>query len=124
MVPTDLLYTKTHEWIRVRDDLAIVGITDFAQSELGDIVAIDLPDPGARVVSGEPFGSVDSVKAVSELISPVSGEVVRRNDDLMDAPEKVNESPYDEGWLIEIRLSDASELDGLMKVDEYEALIG
>jgi glycine cleavage system H protein len=119
--PSDLRYDKEHEWVRVEGDVAVVGISDFAQDQLGEIVYIDLPAVGDTVNVGETFGEVESVKSVSELFSPVSGEIVKVNGDLGGAPEAINEDPYGAGWMIEVRLADASELDGLMSSDDYQA---
>jgi glycine cleavage system H protein len=118
--PSDLLFTKEHEWLRIDGDLATVGISDHAQNELGEIVYIELPKPGTRYDSGASFGSVESVKAVSELFLPVSGEVVEINEELGSAPEKINEEPYKGGWMIRIRLLDHSETADLMSAEEYD----
>jgi glycine cleavage system H protein len=116
----DLLYTNTHEWVRVEDEIAVIGITDFAQEQLGDITFVELPAVGDLVEAGREMGSVESVKAASELYSPVSGEVIEVNDELEGSPEKVNSDPYGEGWLIRVRLSD--EPSGLLSPEEYEEL--
>ena len=121
--PDDLLYTNEDEWIRVDGGEATVGITDFAQDQLSDIVYLQLPDVGSTFTRKEPFGEIESVKAVSELFAPVSGEVTEANDGLADSPESVNDDPYGDGWLIKVRLSDAAELDKLLSADEYEAFI-
>jgi glycine cleavage system H protein len=121
--PDELQYTKDHEWIRITGDTGRVGITFYAQDSLGDVVYVDLPKVGTTVKANEPFGSVESVKAVSELFSPVSGEVIEVNTKLADAPELVNTSPYDEGWMIVIRLSNPSEVDALLSAAEYEDFI-
>ncbi|QUW00498.1 glycine cleavage system protein GcvH [Chloracidobacterium sp. MS 40/45] len=121
--PDDLQYTKDHEWIRLTGDTGRVGITFYAQDSLGDVVYVDLPKVGTAVKANEPFGSVESVKAVSELFSPVSGEVIEVNTKLSDAPELVNTSPYDEGWMIVIRLSNPGEVDALLSAAEYEDFI-
>ena len=121
--PDDLQYTKDHEWIRLTGDTGRVGITFYAQDSLGDVVYVDLPMVGTTVKANEPFGSVESVKAVSELFSPVSGEVIEVNTKLADAPELVNTSPYDEGWMIVIRLSNPGEVDALLSAAEYEDFI-
>lgn len=123
MQPEGLKYSTTHEWARVEDDTVVVGITDHAQSELGDIVYVELPQVGAKLSQGDMFGTVESVKTVSDLMSPVSGEVVRVNDTLPDAPEMVNDSPYEQGWMIAVKLDNPSELDALMSADQYEAFI-
>ncbi len=124
MVPENLRYTKDHEWIRVDGDVATVGITDHAQEELGDIVYVELPKTGARLEQASSFGSVESVKAVSDIYAPVSGEVTGINAALADAPEKVNEDPYGEGWLIQLKLSSPAQLDGLMTPAQYTEYIG
>jgi glycine cleavage system H protein len=116
----DLLYTKTHEWVRVEDEIAVVGITDFAQEQLGDITYVELPSVGDLVEAGQEMGSVESVKAASELYSPVSGEVIEVNDELEGAPEKVNSDPFGEGWFIRVRLS--AEPTGLLSPEEYEEI--
>jgi glycine cleavage system H protein len=118
--PDDLQYTKDHEWIRVSGDSGRVGITYYAQESLGDVVYVDLPKVGVKVTANEPFGSVESVKAVSELFSPVSGEVVEINEKLNDSPELVNSTPYEDGWMIVIKLSNTSEVDALLSAAEYE----
>ena len=117
--PDDLLYSKEHEWIRVKDKRAQVGITRFAVEQLGDVTMLELPNEGDKVTKDEVFGTVESVKAVSDLFAPVTGTVVRVNTPLNDTPEAVNEDPYDEGWLIEIEMSDASETGELMAPDAY-----
>jgi glycine cleavage system H protein len=122
--PENFRYTKEHEWVSVNGDVGTVGITFHAQSELGDIVYVDMPTPGAAVTAGESFGSVESVKAVSEIYSPVSGEVVEANETLKDAPETLNDDPHGAAWLVKIRLSDKSQLDGLMDATQYQAYIG
>lgn len=119
--PADLRYTKEHEWVRVEGDSAVVGITDYAQDQLGDIVFVDLPAPGTSVAYMQKFGEIESVKAVSELFSPVSGEVIERNESLADSPELVNDSPYGAGWMLKVRLSNPAELDDLMSAAEYDA---
>jgi glycine cleavage system H protein len=122
--PENFRYTKEHEWVSVNGDIGTVGITFHAQGELGDIVYVDMPTPGAAVTAGESFGSVESVKAVSEIYSPVTGEVVEANDTLKDAPEKLNDDPHGEAWLVKIRLSDKSQIDDLMDASEYQVYIG
>jgi glycine cleavage system H protein len=121
--PKELRYTKEHEWIQVDGNKVRIGITDFAQSELGDIVFVELPEVGDELTSNEPFGSVESVKTVSELYAPVSGKVVEVNADLDDSPEFVNEAPYEKAWMIVVELSDASEVDTLMTAEQYEEMI-
>jgi glycine cleavage system H protein len=118
--PTDLLFTKEHEWLRIDGNVGTIGISDHAQKELGDIVYIELPKRGTPYGSGDSFGSVESVKAVSELFMPVSGEVVEINDELGSAPEKINEDPYGAGWMIRIRLASSSETADLMSAQEYD----
>jgi len=120
MTPDDLLFTKEHEWLRIADDTGSIGISDHAQKELGEIVYIELPKPGMKFNSGESFGSVESVKAVSELFIPVSGEVIEINEDLGAAPEKINEDPYGAGWMIRVRLLNQAETADLMSAEEYE----
>ena len=117
--PNDFRYTKDHEWVRAEGDTGTVGITDHAQKELGDIVYVDLPKVGARAEKGKPVGSVESVKAVSDVYAPVSGEVIEINELLTTAPEKLNEDPHGEAWLVKIRMSDAGELNDLMAAEEY-----
>ncbi len=119
-VPSELKYSEEHEWTKAEGNLVTIGITDFAQSELGDIVFVELPEAGAALEVGQPFGSVESVKTVSELYAPVSGKVVEVNSVLTDAPEKVNESPYGEGWMLKVEISDASELDQLWSAEKYK----
>ncbi|WP_135365555.1 glycine cleavage system protein GcvH [Halosimplex halophilum] len=118
-VPDDLRYLDSHEWARVDDGSARIGISEFAQDELGDVVFVDLPAEGEEVAAGEDFGVVESIKAVSDIYAPVSGTVTAVNDDLADRPELVNEAPYGDGWLIEVDLDDESELDDLLSADEY-----
>ncbi|MBL4954884.1 glycine cleavage system protein GcvH [Neobacillus sp. YIM B02564] len=122
-IPKDLRYTEEHEWVKVEGDKVRVGITHFAQSELGDIVFVELPEVGDELTANEPFGSVESVKTVSELYSPISGKVVEVNEELNDSPEFVNESPYEKAWMIVVELSNSSELDELMTAEQYEELI-
>jgi len=121
--PRDLKYSKSHEWVRVEGDMATVGIPDHAQGELGDVVFVELPDVGRKLQKDEVFGTVESVKAVSDLISPVSGEVVEVNKDLVDSPEMINQEPYGAGWMVVIRMENPGELDSLMSAEEYEAFI-
>lgn len=118
-VPADLLYTKQHEWVLVEGNSATVGITDFAQQELGDVVYIELPEEGQSFEAEESFGSVESVKAVSELYMPLSGKVCEVNSELADTPETVNEDPYGDGWMIRISISDDGQVDELMSSDDY-----
>jgi len=123
MYPEDLHYTKQHEWVRVSDDMAVIGITDYAQKELGDIVYVDLPRVGATLQQGTVMGSVESVKAVSDIYAPVSGEVTETNDALSTAPEKLNESPHGDGWLIKLRLSAPNEVSALLSAEAYQKYV-
>lgn len=120
--PEELKYTEEHEWVLVEDDLVTVGITDFAQDSLGDIVFVELPEVGMKVEAGKAFGVVESVKAVSDIYSPITGEVVEVNEELPDTPEILNTSPYEDGWMVKIRLSDPAELDDLLDADAYREL--
>jgi len=121
--PDDLKYTKEHEWLAVNGSVGTVGITHYAQSELGDIVYVELPAAGSPVVAGEEFGTVESVKAVSEIFAPVSGEVLQVNAALATSPETINKDPYGEGWLLKIKLADVKDLDSLMTAAEYRKYI-
>lgn len=121
--PKELRYTKEHEWVKVEGNTAIIGITDFAQNELGDIVFVELPEVGDEVALEQPFGSVESVKTVSELYAPVTGTVVAVNDELSDSPELVNESPYESAWMIKVELSNPSEVEALLTPDAYNEVI-
>ncbi|TDB39045.1 MAG: glycine cleavage system protein GcvH [Actinobacteria bacterium] len=123
MYPKDLKYDKEHEWVKVDGDVAIIGISDFAQDQLGEVVYVDLPSVGDEVAAGESFGEIESVKSVSELFSPLTGEIVEVNDALGDAPETVNEDAYGDGWMLKIKMADAAEVDELMSAEEYEAFI-
>jgi len=123
-IPADLKYTKDHEWIKIEGDTITVGITDFAQSELGDIVYVEVETLDETLEIEEIFGTVEAVKTVSDLFIPVSGEVIEFNDSLEDEPEKVNNDPYGEGWMIKIKCSDVSQLDDLLSADDYKAIIG
>ncbi len=118
--PKDLRYTKTHEWVRLDGDLATIGLSDHAQSELGDITYLELPEIGDSVSQSEPLGVVESVKAASDIYAPVGGEVVERNEDAIGSPELVNQSPYDRAWLIRIRVADPAEVESLMGAEEYD----
>jgi glycine cleavage system H protein len=122
-IPEDLQYTEEHEWVLVEDDIAIIGITDYAQSELGDIVYVELPQIGDLVQQMEPFGTIEAVKTVTDLFAPVSGEVVEVNTLLEDSPHLINEDPYGEGWIIKVKLSDPSELENLLSAEEYRNLV-
>lgn len=117
--PAELRYSEEHEWVKEEGEKVRIGITDFAQSELGDIVFVELPEVGDEVTADEPFGSVESVKTVSELYAPLSGKVVEVNEDLEDSPEFVNESPYEKAWMIVVEPSDRSEFDNLMSAEDY-----
>ncbi len=121
--PEDLKYTKEHEWLAVNGGVGTVGITHYAQSELGDIVYVELPAAGSPVVAGEEFGTVESVKAVSEIFAPVSGEVLEVNTALATSPETINKDPYGDGWLLKLKLADSKELDALMTAAEYRKYI-
>jgi glycine cleavage system H protein len=123
MVPTDLRYTKDHEWVRVDGDEATIGITDYAANQLGDVVFVELPEAGRTVDQFAAFGVVESVKAVSDLFAPVSGEVSAANDELSAQPELVNEEPYGAGWMLKVKVSDAGQLDELLDAASYDALI-
>jgi len=123
MYSDDFLYSKDHEWTRVEDGDATVGITHHAQEELGDIVFVELPEVGTDLSAGDTFGSVESVKAVSDLFAPVSGEIIEVNEVLEDKPELMNEDPHGDGWILKIRMSDKADLDSLISADEYEAYI-
>lgn len=121
--PGDRKYTQEHEWVKVDGETGTIGITDYAQDQLGDIVFVELPDAGTSVAQSQKFGEIESVKAVSELFAPVSGEVTGTNGDLADNPQWVNDSPYDEGWMLKVRLSNPGELDGLMSAADYEKFL-
>jgi len=121
--PTDRRYTNEHEWVRVADGVGTVGITDYAQDQLGDIVYVDLPAPGTSVKQSDKLGEIESVKAVSDAYAPVSGEVVDVNEEVNDHPELVNESPYEKGWLVRLRLADPAELDALLTADQYDQFL-
>lgn len=123
MYPSDYRYSKEHEWVAVEGDSCTVGITDFAQKELGEVVFVELPEVGATLAAGDEIGTIESVKAVSEIFAPVAGEVTEINEALEDAPESINDSPHEDGWLCRIQLSDPSELDDLMTADEYQDMV-
>ena len=122
--PENLKYTQDHEWIRVEGDTGVIGITEYAQGELGDVVFVELPGIGRNVGQGESFGTIEAVKAVSDLYAPLSGEVIEINSELEKAPESVNQDPYGKGWMIKIKLTDNSELNGLLDAKAYRELIG
>jgi glycine cleavage system H protein len=119
-IPDDLHYSKDHEWVRVEGNVAVVGITDYAQDSLGDVVYVELPKTGDSFAANESFGSVESVKAVSEVFCPISGDIAGVNESLNDAPEKVNEDPYGEGWMIRVKMSNPGEVDSMLTAAEYE----
>ena len=121
--PANYRYTNQHEWVDTKGDVATVGITDYAQHELGDVVFVELPKPGAKVTAGKTLGTVESVKAVSDIYAPVSGEVVEANAELQNTPEKINTDPHGSAWLIKVKLANPAELNGLMDVAAYEAYI-
>lgn len=123
-IPQNLRYTKEHEWVRLEGDIATIGITSYAQGELGDIVFIEVKTVDEQVAAEEVFGSIEAVKTVSDLYSPLSGEVTEFNEVLEDSPESVNNDPYGEGWIIKMKLNDASDYEGLMSADDYAKLIG
>ncbi len=122
--PKDLKYTEDHEWIRLEGDQATIGITDYAQGELGDVVYVDLPAQGDSFNKQDVFGTIEAVKAASDLYCPVSGEIVEINEQVADAPETINKDPYGAGWMIKVKVSDASEIDDLMDAEGYEAHVG
>ena len=121
--PKGLRYTKSHEWVRVNGDIATIGVTDYAQGELGDITYLELPDVGGSVSGGNPFGVVESVKAASDVYTPVDGEVIERNEDAIAAPDVVNSSPYGDAWLIKVRLNDPTQIESLMTPEQYDELL-
>lgn len=123
-IPAELKYTEDHEWVKVDGDVATIGVTDFAQGELGDIVYVEIETEGETIDANEVFGTVEAVKTVSDLFMPLSGEITEVNPELEDNPETVNENPYEGGWMIKIKMSDTSELDGLLDADAYKAHIG
>lgn len=123
-IPQELKYTKDHEWVKIEGDTATIGVTDFAQGELGDIVYVEVETLDETLEKEEVFGTVEAVKTVSDLFMPLSGEIIEFNDSLEDEPEKVNEDPYGEGWMIKIKMSDTSEVDSLLSADEYKEVVG
>ncbi|MDO5972438.1 glycine cleavage system protein GcvH [Flavivirga aquimarina] len=123
-IPSELKYTKDHEWVKIEGDVATIGITDFAQSELGDIVYVEVETVDETLDAEEIFGTVEAVKTVSDLFLPLSGEIIEFNESLEDEPEKVNGDPYGDGWMIKVKCSDLSQADALMSADDYKALIG
>ena len=122
-IPEDLIYTEEHEWVRVTEENAIIGITDFAQSQLGDIIFLELPDADDKIIAGEPFGEIEAVKTVSELYAPVDGTVIEVNNDLEDFPEKVNQDCYGDGWIIKIKLENEIDKNDLMDHNQYSNII-
>ena len=122
--PDDLKYSKEHEWLRLDGDLAVIGITEFAQDELGDIVYVEQPKVGDTVRQNNQFGVVESVKTVSDLYSPISGEVIEVNEEVASSPEQINKDPYGAGWIIKVRPEDTAELDNLMSAEDYKTMIG
>ncbi len=123
MYPSDYLYSEEHEWLHVEDDVCVLGITEFAQSELGEVVFVDLPEAGQTFEAGDEIGTVESVKAVAEVYTPVAGEIVEVNSALEDAPELVNDDPHGDGWFVKLRFSSKDELDGLMNAEKYEDFV-
>jgi glycine cleavage system H protein len=123
MYPSDYLYTKEHEWIRVEEDLAVLGITEYAQQELGEVVYVELPETGQVFNSGDEIGTIESVKAVAEVYTPVAGEIVETNEAVVEDPELLNDDPHSEGWLVKIRFSSAADLKDLMNAEAYEAFV-
>jgi len=123
-IPAELHYTKEHEWVSVAGSIATIGITDYAQGELGDIIYLELPEPGTHVGKGDPFGTVEAVKTVEEIYAPVTGEVLEINPGLEEHPEQVNQSPYHDGWLVRIKMSDPSELEQLLDSEAYHEQVG
>ena len=122
-IPSELKYTKDHEWVRVEGDTLVVGITQHAQDQLGDVVFVELPEVGATFEAGDTFGTVESVKAVSDLYAPVTGEITEVNSSLEDSPESVNGGPYEAGWMIKVKPSDSAQVDALLDAEAYAALI-
>ena len=122
-VPKDLMYTNDHEWAKFDNNMVTIGITDFAQGELGDIIFVELPDIGQEIEKDEAFGTIEAVKTVSDLVSPVTGKVVEINDDIEDSPELVNEDCYGKGWFVKIELNDANVKDGLLSAEDYQVII-
>ena len=123
MIREDLKYTKDHEWVKINDNVAVIGITDYAQDQLGDVVYVELPEVGSQIVQFETCGTIESVKTVSDLCAPISGEVVKINEELDDTPELINNEPYGAGWIFEVQVADSSEFDNLLSPKDYEALI-
>ncbi len=124
MTSDDRIYTKEHEWVMIEGNVATVGVTEYAASELGDVVFIELPEPGAQAGLGDAIGTIETVKSVEDLYCPLTGEILEINEAVLDAPELVNESPLDDGWLFKLQVSDQGELDGLLSAADYDAMIG
>ncbi len=124
MVPDDRKYTQEHEWVQIEDGIGTIGVTDFAANELGDVVFVELPEPGSEFSHGDTVGTIESVKAVADIYLPVSGEIVAINEAVVDSPELINSDPLDEGWMIKVRLSEATEVDQLMDAAAYGELLG
>ncbi len=122
-IPAELKYTNDHEWVRMEGDVAYIGITDYAQGELGEIVFVDVPSEGDTVAQGEVFGSIEAVKTVADLLMPIEGEVLELNPDLDEQPELVNDAPYEGGWIVKVKVADASQLEGLMDAAAYKAFL-
>ena len=123
MYPSDYLYSREHEWVRVEDDVCVLGITEFAQQELGEVVFVELPEPGQVFNTNDELGTIESVKAVAEVYTPVAGEIVEVNDAVIDDPELLNEDPHGDGWLVRLRFSSASDLKSLMNAEQYEEFV-
>lgn len=123
-IPAELKYTKDHEWVKMDGEVATIGITDFAQGELGDIVYVEVETVGDELSTGDVFGTVEAVKTVSDLFIPVAGEVLELNESLEDSPENVNDDPYGDGWIVKVKVSDTGEIDGLLSAEDYKSLIG
>lgn len=123
MNPKNLKYHKEHDWARIEGDTAIFGITSYAQEALGDIVYIELPEVGTQLMAGVPYAEVESVKAVSDVVAPISGTIIETNDAVVDAPELINGSPYEDGWLVKVKVADLAELDALLSAEEYDQLL-
>lgn len=123
-IPSELKYTKDHEWVRVEGDIAVIGITDFAQGELGDIVFVDISTQGETLNQHDVFGTVEAVKTVSDLFMPLSGEILEVNADLDGSPEKINSEPYNGGWMVKVKMTNSAELEGLMSSSDYAAMVG
>ncbi len=123
-LPSDIKYTKEHEWTKIEGNVATIGVTDFAQSELGDIAWIEMPEIGAETKKGDPFGTIEAVKTVEDLFAPLSGKIVEINEGLLDSPEWVNDDPYGKGWIVKLEYSTESEIENLLSAEEYSELIG